>query len=96
MSLYIYLFIYTFATRTLLNILGPLDGSPPERIQAIRGRTRYVYRVLLENGESVIFKPAPDEEPANNRDAYVPQDELAVYNRFKSLQCKYIPFAMRL
>lgn len=57
---------------------------------------RNAYRILLENGESCIFKPARDEEPANDRDAYVPQDELAVYNKFKSLQGRYIPICYGL
>lgn len=86
----IYIYIYTYANRTPLQpSRPPLTDLPsiPKKFVAERD----VYRVLLENGESFIFKPACDEEPANDRDAYVPQDELAVYNRFKYLQGRYIP-----
>lgn len=64
----------------------PFESKPKQFIAE-----RDVYHILLENGESYIFKPARNENLKEDRTAYVPQVELAIYEKFKQLQGKYIP-----
>lgn len=72
------------------NTQFPRMGSPPKQHQAIHCRTGYL-PCPLENGDCYVFKPARDEDPDEDRPAYIPQVELVVYELFRRLQGKYIP-----
>lgn len=51
---------------------------------------RDVYYVLFVNGDCYVFKPAQNENPDEDRPAYIPQVELVVYELFRRLQGKHI------
>lgn len=56
----------------LISQIRELEWDPfPRKIKQFIAE-RDVYHVLLENGKTYVFKPARDEDPDEERLAYIP------------------------